>query len=213
MATDFWAMDDAEQLTAAEWAAGKSPWWRIVVLAWPVLVAYHALKADAMLLEEGSLTSNLVAILGGLDFQVHEFGHLAFSIFPLFLTVLGGTLMQIGLPLAAGLLLWLKQRDWFALSFCAAWATIGIGSAATYCADARALELDLVGLGGDGGQSDGPYTGHDWNYMLSTLGWLNYDLKIARVLRAVGSLLVLLSVLNMLRLTWLMVRAPKAAAS
>lgn len=197
-------MDDAEKLTAAEWAAGKSPWWRLVVLAWPVLVAYHEIRNDAALLEEGSFTSLLVGILSGLDFQVHEFGHLAFSGFPLFMTVLGGTLMQIGLPLAAGLLLWTKQRDWFAVSFCLAWSAIGVASAATYCADARALELDLLGLGGDGGRSDGPYTGHDWNYMLSTLGRLNDDLRIAGIMRFTAGLMLALSLLNALRLTWLM---------
>ena len=199
-------MEDADKLTAAEWAAGKSPWWRAIVLAWPALAAYHALKHDAALMDDG-FVSGIVGILSALDFQVHEFGHLAFSIFPLFLTVLGGTFVQIGLPLAAGLLLWVKQRDWFALSFCGAWAAIGIGAAATYCADARALELDLLGLGGDGGQSDGPYTGHDWNYMLSTLGWLKYDLRIAGFMRMVGALLLLLSVLHAVQLFWLMLRS------
>jgi hypothetical protein len=203
-------MADEEHETAAEWAAGKSPWWRALALAWVALAAWRMIRHDPVAMMEGP-GAGFVAILSALDYHVHEFGHLAFSAFPLFWTVAGGTLVQVFLPALAGVLLWRTQRDWFALSFCGAWTALGLASAAIYCADARALELDLAGLG-DGSNDDGPYTGHDWNYMLGVLGILKHDLRIAGIMRLVASLILALSVFNALRLFWLMRTAKPAAA-
>ena len=195
--------------TSAAWAAGKSPWWRAVVLAWVGFAAVIMIRHDLTRDPEGA-SALFVGILAALDYHIHEFGHLAFGAFGLFVGVLGGSLMQLLLPVGAAVLLFVTQRDWFALSFCGAWLALGLGSVATYCADARALELDLMGLG-DGSGDSGPYTGHDWNYLLSTLGWLKYDVRIAGLMRLVAALILVASVAHALRLFWLMKRAPQTA--
>ena len=184
-------------LSPAEWAAGKSWFPRAVIMAWIAWTAAQVIR-DA----EGFTT-----ILGGVNFGIHEFGHIAFGAFPTFLAVLGGSLMQLLVPLGAGVALFITQRDWFALSFCGAWLAMALGDVAHYIADSRALQMDLVSLGEDDGSSD--FTGHDWNYLLGKMGHLGDDLKIAAACRFVAGVILLLSVLHALRLFWLMARAPK----
>jgi hypothetical protein len=52
--------------------------------------------------------------------------------------------------------------------------------------DARALRLILLG-GVTGRETDG----HDWENILRTLGWLNYDHTLAKMSYAIGIILII----------------------
>ncbi len=190
---------DIEVPTPAEWAEGKSWIPRALIMAWISWTAAQVIRD----------TEGFQSILGGVNFGIHEFGHIAFGSFPLVMAVLGGSLMQLLVPAGAGLALFLTQKDWFALSFCGAWLAMALGEVAHYIADSRALQMDLVSLGEDDGSSE--FTGHDWNYLLGKVGHLGDDLKIAAFCRVVAGTILLVSVLHAVRLFWLMAKAPKAA--
>jgi hypothetical protein len=99
----------------------------------------------------------------------HEAGHVLFGFFGRFMTVLGGSLFQFALPLAlAGV--FLKQRDQFGASVCTWWAGQNLLDLAPYIADARALQLVLLG-----GKTGAEVEGHDWEYLLGQMGWLRFD--------------------------------------
>jgi hypothetical protein len=99
----------------------------------------------------------------------HEAGHVLFGFFGRFMMVLGGSLFQFALPLAlAGV--FLKQRDQFGAAVCTWWSGQNLLDLAPYIADARALQLVLLG-----GKTGAEVEGHDWEYLLTQMGWLRFD--------------------------------------
>jgi len=116
-------------------------------------------------------------IFSGITFGIHELGHVVFSFLGEFLGVAGGSLAQLLAPAAAGALL-LRQRDYCGLAVAAAWLSFSLSELAIYIADARAQQLDLLGLTSD------PL--HDWHYLLSKMGLLKFDGTIAFATRGVG---------------------------
>ncbi len=92
----------------------------------------------------------------------HEAGHLLFRFGGETLTVLGGTLLQLIVPagLIAHFLLW--QRQPFGAALCVWWLGESLANVSRYMADARALELPLVG----GGE-------HDWTTLFYQFGLLS----------------------------------------
>lgn len=99
----------------------------------------------------------------------HEAGHVLLGFFGRFISVLGGSLFQFALPLVlAGV--FLKQHDPFGAVVCTWWAGQNLLDLAPYIADARALQIVLLG-----GKTGAEVEGHDWEYLLTELGWLRYD--------------------------------------
>lgn len=136
-----------------------------------------------------------------LDLATHEAGHLLFSWFGLFLMVAGGTLLQLAAPLVSAVLFW-RQPDYFALPVCGAWLATNLYEVATYLGDARAMELPLVTVGG--GE---PAVGHDWNYLLATVGLLAWDGALAGALR-LGAFAVLWG--SIAGAVWMLVRMARS---
>jgi hypothetical protein len=114
----------------------------------------------------------------GVNFGVHELGHLVFAFLGEWMSVAGGSLGQLLLPLAAALL-FRRQGDRFAVAVCVGWLAISLADLAPYIADARAEELDLVSFSEDGAV-------HDWNYLLGRAGLLADDRRIAAFVRALA---------------------------
>lgn len=109
-------------------------------------------------------------------YWVHEAGHAIFNLShgPRFLSVFSGTLFQFGLPIGLAFYLVLK-KGYFACGSIAIF-TIGLSCSFTapYIADARAQVLPMP-----------PEPGiHDWNYMLSALGLLEYDQRFGAAFSA-----------------------------
>lgn len=116
----------------------------------------------------------------GITLVFHEMGHIVFSLFGRTLMLLGGTIFQLAIPLAAGLYLWLRQRDYFGGAVGGAWLAFATWEMATYVADANKEQLALVGFGDD--------LEHDWSSLLTGWRLLNHCDTIASVVR-VGALL------------------------
>ena len=109
---------------------------------------------------------------------VHEGGHLVFSPFGRFLHALGGTILQLAVPLGFACYFAL-QRHLAAAALCLFFYFENFLGIANYIADAHAMALPLVSLG------SGEVT-HDWYYILSTLRLLHLDGQIAAVVRLAG---------------------------
>lgn len=116
----------------------------------------------------------------------HEAGHVLLSPFGRFLSVLGGSLFQLAIPLLCGGVFLLKNRDPFAASITLWWAGQSLLDLAPYIADARALRLPLLG-----GHTGAEVEGHDWEYLLGALGLMNQDVALGRLSFAVGALAML----------------------
>jgi hypothetical protein len=110
----------------------------------------------------------------------HEAGHVLFSPLGRFMTVLGGSLFQVLVPLVCAIA-FVQQRDAFAAAVCTWWAGQNLLDVAPYIADARALQLVLLG-----GQTGAEVEGHDWEYLLTALGWLQHDRALGLAAHRIG---------------------------
>src|SRR5438552_12433535 len=110
---------------------------------------------------------------------VHEGGHLLFGWFGPTLGLWGGTILQWLVPalLAA---YFFTQRQTASFAFCSFFFFENWLYTATYMADARAMVLPLVTAG------DSDFIEHDFHAIFSSLGVLDYDTKIAAVVRLLG---------------------------
>jgi hypothetical protein len=118
-------------------------------------------------------------VFDAINLGIHELGHYLWMPFGEFMHFLGGSMTQCLAPLIS-VLLFYRQRDYFAMAFCFGWLSTSCYSLATYIADARAQALPLVTPGG--GE---PL--HDWHYMLGRLGLLNQDQLLGSMTRGVGA--------------------------
>jgi hypothetical protein len=122
------------------------------------------------------------SIFEGVNLAFHEMGHAAFFwLGDRMLTTAGGTIFQIGIPIAAGGYLLHKQRDPFGAAVCVFWLGTALFGAGSYAADARAQALPLVSPFGPV-DSDS----HDWTLMLMKYGLLSRDQEIGAALRSGG---------------------------
>lgn len=118
------------------------------------------------------------SLLDNVNLPVHETGHLVFAACSDSLALLGGTLLQLGLPLLfAGY--FTVHRDRHAASVCVWWIGQNCLNVATYMADAIPMELPLVG----GGE-------HDWNLLFTQWGVLGDSITYANFTRGSGVLLM-----------------------
>ena len=112
-----------------------------------------------------------VFLLDHANLLFHEAGHPIIGLFSQRLETYGGTIGQLVFPCVLAVSFWRKGNP---LGFAAAWIWFFENwlNIARYMADARALQLPLVG-GGD----------HDWNTILTRWNLLEYDTRIASALR------------------------------
>lgn len=123
-----------------------------------------------------------------INLPFHEAGHVIFIPLGRFMTILGGTLGQILMPMICLGTFLIKTRDPFGASVALWWTAESLMDIAPYINDARALDLMLIG-GVTGKESDG----HDWNNILTMLGWLEYDHRLGHLTHNFGIVLMLIS--------------------
>lgn len=116
----------------------------------------------------------------------HEAGHIIFSPLGRFMTVLGGSLTQLLVPLMCLGALLLQTRDPFGASLCLWWLGENLLDVAPYIADARALQLVLLG-----GHTGAEVEGHDWEFILGSLGWLHRDRMFGHMAHRLGASLMI----------------------
>lgn len=123
------------------------------------------------------------------DLVFHEAGHVLFIPFGRTMTIFGGSLFQVLVPLFLVFAFLIRNRDGFGASIGLWWTGQSMMDLAPYIADARALQLPLLG-GGTG--ADGAMR-HDWANLLRPRGWLEYDIQIATWVDAIGSGILLIA--------------------
>jgi hypothetical protein len=114
----------------------------------------------------------------------HEAGHVILGVLGRFIGVLGGSLFQFALPLALAVV-FLRQHDPFAASVCTWWAGQNLLDVAPYIADARALQLVLLG-----GSTGAEVEGHDWEYLLTEMNLLHMDRTLGLAAHRIGLLMM-----------------------
>ena len=155
---------------AALWCAGRVWLVRVPLLVYFTVVLVRHFKDP-----------QYACIIDSLNFGIHELGHFAFRPLGEFMMVAGGTLAQLIVPVGA-MFMFHRQRDFFAIACCLCWLSTSLFDVAVYCADARALLLDLA-VPGMGVTSGGSERFHDWHRMLTTMGLLRQDTAIALLFR------------------------------
>lgn len=119
------------------------------------------------------------SFLDMVDLPIHETGHLLFGIFGEFVGMAGGTLFQLIVPAVfMGYFIW--QQSYYSAAIVLFWFGQSILNIYVYASDAVNMVLPLVGGGI-----------HDWNWMLTTLGMLDYTKPIAAVIRIAGTLVII----------------------
>lgn len=126
--------------------------------------------------------------LDGVNLLVHEAGHLLFAPFGETLGVLGGTLLQLAVPLAFVASFW-RRGERFEAAACGLWAAESLMYTAEYMADANERALPLIG-----GHI------HDWAWLLERAGALEAAEEIGLALRVLASVAVVGTVWAALRL-------------
>jgi hypothetical protein len=157
-----------------EWSQAREPWrplprWAIAgwLAFYLAFLAYAFSKHGEFLFID---TANMV---------VHEGGHALFGWFGPILGLWGGTILQWLVPFLLACYFF-HERQPAVFAFCLFFFFENWIYTATYMADARAMELQLVTLG------DPEFAKHDWNTIFSNLNVLDYDTRIAAVVRFFG---------------------------
>jgi hypothetical protein len=119
----------------------------------------------------------------------HEAGHVIFRPFGWFMTILGGSLFQIIMPLIVMFTFLIKNQNAFGASVGLWWAGQSLIDITPYIDDA--LEQKLVLLGGRTG-ADAPGN-HDWNNILIEFNMLEKHREFATFTDTAGTLLMLLA--------------------
>ncbi|MFW2437786.1 MAG: zinc ribbon domain-containing protein [Arenicellales bacterium] len=155
--------------------------WQFIMMDYYYYIDSHRIDTAAPEIYE--------SILHNVNLLFHEAGHVLFRPFGRFMTILGGSLLQIIIPLTVLLVFLLKERNTFGASFGLWWTGQNFMDLAPYINDARTGQIPLLG-GGTGADRPGM---HDWSTILSDLGMLNSDHTVAKLVDNFGVLLMLLS--------------------
>ena len=137
----------------------------LLIWSWPLSIEFGA-----------ALTS----FLHGVNLVFHEAGHILLLPFGPLLTALGGSLTQIAVTLLC-LVALARHVDRFGASVALWWTGENLLDLAPYIADARALELMLLG-----GATGREVEGHDWEAILRAVGWLDYDRLLGQTTHVLG---------------------------
>jgi hypothetical protein len=126
------------------------------------------------------------SFMHNINLVFHEAGHVLFRPFGDFMTVLGGSLGQLLVPLVVAAAFLLKNRDPFGASVGVWWLGVSFKDLAPYIYDASRLVMPL--LGGVTGADVPGY--HDWNNILVRLDLLWADHIIAKWSDHAGATLI-----------------------
>ncbi len=119
-----------------------------------------SVAAFYFLLNRGAYT-----FLDLIDLFIHETGHLLFGLFGEFIQFLGGTLMQIILPLGVAIAFLRKGNRYLSQIFFF-WLGHNFINISVYVDDANKMNLRIIG------------GAHDWNWILNKIGLIEYAEEI-----------------------------------
>ena len=150
------------------------------------LLALWGLRIARMSVSEGEIGHSF---MHPILLPFHEAGHILFMPLGSFMTIAGGTIGQLAVPLIVMIAFRRTNRDNFAAAIGLWWFAMSLIDVAPYAWDA--LEPRLTLLNGQTGE-DG---GHDWINMLGRLGWLQRAHGVGRFFHVSGVIVMLISLL------------------
>lgn len=146
----------------------------------PAWLFFLYLYVQILMLSPVAGTGDIV--LGGMyfvQFGVHEASHIVTAFLPSILCAAAGSIGEMSftwlLAYAA-----LRAKSYFASAFALLWVMLAMTSAGNYMADARSQQMQLIG--------PSPDPKHDWNFVFSQLGWLDWDTLIGGTVRVLGDI-------------------------
>ncbi len=148
-------------------------WWILLLLC--LRFTLGGINPEALM---GSFFHNMIL-------PFHEFGHVLFRPFGRFLTILGGSLFQVSMPLGLMVAFIWKQRETYGAMVMLWWAGQSFIDLSPYVADAVERNLPLVG-----GASE---EAHDWGNLLTMTQMLDHTQAVARLCFGTGVLLMLMA--------------------
>lgn len=166
--------------SAREWCKGRS--W---IIRLPLLLFF------AYILIRYLGNASYRSIFDAANYGTHEFGHILFSLFGQLFSIAGGSIFECLAPIIV-MIGFLRQGDFFAVSFSFGWLSAALFDVARYAADARSMQLELVAPWGFGDEN----IIHDWNYLLSHFNMLQYDSTLALALRCAAVLSMLVCIIG-----------------
>lgn len=133
------------------------------------------------------LTPEVWHFLDAVDLIIHEAGHPIFGLFGEWIGILGGSLMQLLVPLVfVGY--FLLRYDLFAAGVVGMWLAQSLTNVSVYVADAAQMALPLLG---------GHAVIHDWNYLLGSLGLLDHAATLGSLVHATAFVVFAVSMWTM----------------
>jgi len=162
---------------------------RIIII---LLIIYYSIKVINLTFDAFNDPDAGWGILHLVNLIFHEAGHLIFAVFGDFITSLGGTLMQLIIPILCMITLFIKTNDPYGGSICFWWVGENFLDISIYMNDAERMWLPL--LGGRFGHSS-PYGVHDWNYILTELNILQFCQLFAKLVFFLGFLIIIISLI------------------
>ena len=131
-----------------------------------------------------------------INLPFHEAGHIFFAPFGSFMMSLGGSLTQVLIPVVCAVA-FVRKEDRFGAAVAVWWAGQNLVDLGPYIADARSLSIVLLG-----GRTGAEVEGHDWEAILTTLGWMHRDRQIAMFAHMLGSAAMAASLAAGAWITW-----------
>lgn len=135
--------------------------------------------------------------LHGILLVFHEAGHVIFMLFGRFITILGGTLGQLLMPIIVGGVLLIQRRDAFGAALFAWLLGFSVIDMAVYMYDA--FDPHLILLGGSTGQES---DGHDWQNMFGDLGLIRKSRGIGVFFGGLGRCMMVAAIVWAAWLLW-----------
>ncbi len=140
------------------------------------------------------------SFLDGIDLIFHEAGHTILFFTGDLIQAMGGSIVQILIPLIVAVYFFLKSQ-FASSSIILMWVGQSFLNVSVYVKDSIDMSLPL--LGGDG-------VGHDWNFILTKLGVLEYTNIAFLVFFTIGVIFILLGVVGSLYFSYLETKIPRA---
>jgi hypothetical protein len=134
------------------------------------------------------------SLVGGLNLGIHELGHFLWAPLGEYGSVLGGSLTQCLVPIVV-MVLFYRQRDYFAIAIAFCWLATNLFSVATYAADGLTQQLELVSPVGED-----PI--HDWGYLLGRWQMLSKAREIGGAIRKLAILTMVVGLVGGAWVLW-----------
>lgn len=177
---------------AMKWCCGRWWWMRLPLL---LLFAYYLVQHMRDMEYQSFL-------FGAINLGFHELGHFLFRPFGEFMHVAGGTILQCLMPFV-GMVVLLRQRDYFGALLCFGWLATNLFGVSLYCRDALD-QMQVLVVPGEGAMMPGESDAHDWVNMLERFNCLQQARDIAAVIRVGAIVSMLLFLIPGAYLLWRM---------